>query len=88
MEGKSMTNSEWLNRLDEKEMLLHMAGLAYSYYNRMAEFKTEIPVDEESYKEAMGPYLEFVESRLGGLTAQEAYQDWEKKTCQCGNIEE
>ena len=77
MEKKS--NQEWLDSLDEKEMLLLMLGLMYSYDNRLSEFDSEIPPDKEKWKKAMFPYMDYLDERLGELTARDAYHEWEKE---------
>lgn len=79
---KKRNNREWLDSLDEKEMLLLMLGLMYSYDNRLSDFDSEIPPDKEKWKVAMFSYMEYLDERLGELTARDAYHEWEKNPSQ------
>ena len=79
-EKRNANNREWLNSLNELDMLLLMSGLTYAYDNRFHDFKDEAPADEEEWKEVMLPYIDFLEKRLGAIAGRKLYKKWEESS--------
>lgn len=79
-EKRNVNNREWLNSLDELDMLLLMSGLTYAYDNRFHNFNNESKADEEKWKEVMLPYIDFLEERLGEIAGRKLYKMWEESS--------
>jgi len=78
-EGQNMeTNGDWLDGLEEKELLLILSGLLYSYDNRLSIFDENGDLEEEKWKKAFTPMMEYAESRLGRIMSGEVYREWEE----------
>jgi hypothetical protein len=72
------TNGDWLDSLDEKELLLILSGLLYSYDNRLSIFDENGDLEREEWKKILQPMVKYVENRLGRIMSNEAYKKWEE----------
>ena len=74
---RSKTFSEWMDSLDEKEVMRSIICLLYHYdvgtiYHDGANFP------EEEWRETMEPAIKFFENRLGSAYREEAVSQWLK----------